>query len=65
MVRTVIRKIEDTAEYMFEGLGEVYSQKDIDMVENVRLVLDLKAKIEMVDKMGAVNAAQKTMGSFR
>jgi hypothetical protein len=65
VVRTVIRKIEDAAEYMFDGLGEVYSQKDIEMVENVRVVLDMKAKIEMVDKIGAVNAAQKTMRSFR
>ena len=65
VVRTVLRKIEDAAEYMFDGLGKVYSEKDIEMVENVRVVLDLKAKVEMVDKIGAVNAAQKTMVSFR
>ncbi len=44
VLKTVIKRIGDIAEYMFTGLGEVYLEQDMEMAEQVCVVLDLKPK---------------------
>ena len=42
MINTVFKNSTDMCEYLYKGLGEVYSEEDLAMVHNIRTVLDLK-----------------------
>jgi hypothetical protein len=64
MINIVIKNSTDMCEYLYKGLGEVYSEEDLAMVHNIRTVLDLKEKVQSVAVAGHVRAAQRSVTKF-
>ena len=64
IVKIVFDRSIDICSFLYEGLGEVYSEQDLEMIESIRCVLDLKATMKTVKTLGAVRAAQGTIRNF-
>ena len=63
-LKTVMGRCRDVVEYIETGLGEVYSPEDLEMMEHIRTVLDLKKYLGEVKDLGSAGAAQKTTLKF-
>ena len=63
MINSVIKPSSAMCEYIYKGLGEVYSE-DLAMVQDIRTVLDLKEKVQSVAVAGHVRAAQRSVTKF-
>lgn len=64
MINSVIKRSKAMCEYLYRGLGEVYSEEDLAMVKDIRTVLDLKEKVQSVSVVGHVRAAQRSVSKF-
>jgi hypothetical protein len=64
IMQMMLQRCRQVAEYVYKGLGEVYSPEDMEMMKHIQNVLDLKAKVKLVKTKGAAQAGQKTTQQF-
>ena len=59
------RKVCDVINYLIHGLEErVYKQEDIELIEHIRVVLDLESLVEKIKTSGAIHVANITTTTF-
>lgn len=63
-MQMMLQRCRQVVEYVYNGLGEVYSPEDLEMIKHIRNVLDLKAMMKLVKTKGPVQAGQKTTQQF-
>jgi hypothetical protein len=64
LLKVVFDRASAVCSFLYEGLGEVYLQEDLDMICSIRTVLDLRSRLEAVTSLGPVRAAQRQVEDF-
>lgn len=64
VLKTVQGRCEAVAEYLYQGLGEVYGPEDLEMIKHIRALLNLQESLKLVKDIGPAGAAQKTTNQF-
>jgi hypothetical protein len=64
IIKSVIKRMEDVTEYLHLGLGEVYDNKDREVVEKLRTVLSLDRVIMLTKEMSVAVVMQREVSKF-
>ena len=65
IIKKSCSKVGDVIKYLADGLKEkVYKQEDIELIEHIRVVLDLGSLVEKIKTSGATHVANLTTTTF-
>ena len=64
IIQSVQKRMEDVSLYLYQGLEDVYSKEDRQMLENIRTVLNLERILQLTGDMSPAVVTQREVSKF-
>ena len=61
ILNTVLKRMQDVGIFLYNGLEEVYSKNDREMIEHIRVVLDLAKVVQLTKEMSPAVVTMRTV----